>query len=56
MCTIEQAKKLIKERKIQERNMFIDMKREMEEHKTYYKEYSRLIGEKYETNNRFEHI
>lgn len=46
MCTIEQAKQLIKERKIQERNMFIDMKHEMEEHKRYFQEYSKLIGEK----------
>ena len=46
MCTIERAKQMIKERKIQERNMFIDMKREIEEHKIYYREYSRLIGEK----------
>ncbi len=45
MCTIERAKQMIKERKIQERNMFIDMKREIEEQKIYFKEYSKLIGE-----------
>tara|TARA_B100000214_G_scaffold372685_1_gene351415 strand:+ start:1947 stop:2099 length:153 start_codon:yes stop_codon:yes gene_type:complete len=42
MCTIEQAKQMIKERKIQERNMLINMKREIKEHKIYFKYYKSL--------------
>lgn len=44
MTTLERAKEIIEQRKQDEKNMFIDMKKEIDNYKKYYQEYKLLKG------------
>ena len=48
MITLERAKKEIEQRRKEEQNMFIDMKKEIDNYKKYYQEYKLLKGYYYE--------